>query len=265
MADSMEVLEERIDELRRGVRRSAIAGDRAAANRLRAELRRAEKAWDEALMVATGPETHEVVPEPDTPLVSVREQVHQVLTFLTVPAAPKLIAAVRNAVFAGGLSSTQFASIRRDEERSFRQAPGSRPYYICAALTSDRLSPARGLLAVSTWPMAARIVAPLSPRVHFLTAAIRISEQVSGSGWDALPVRRLLWQFAANIPGGARSLDTVTPEVVESAARAELEIHYDADRSQREVASRRAREQLDDYQQMFGSALGLASLRSKEQ
>jgi len=34
-------------------------------------------------------------------------------------------------------------SLKRDEERSFRLAPYARTYYICAALSADRLAPSR--------------------------------------------------------------------------------------------------------------------------
>src|SRR5690606_6119777 len=111
-------------------------------------------------------------------LLPVREKVHYALTLLTVPAAPRLITAVHAAIVGGDIPSTRLTSLRRDEERSFRSAPHSRPYYLCPALTFDRLAPARALLSISTWPIADRIVGPLSPRVHFLTSAIQIAKEV---------------------------------------------------------------------------------------
>ena len=139
-------------------------------------------------------------------LLPAREQVHQALTLLGTPAAPKLIAAVHAAFFAGQLTPSRLASLRRDEERSYRAAPGARPYYLCPALTSDLLSAARALLCVSTWPLEQRIIGPLSPRVDFLAAAIRIAEaapSLSGTatGSASPAVDRLLRRFAMNIPG----------------------------------------------------------------
>jgi hypothetical protein len=258
----MDVLERRIDDLRAAVRRSAMAGDRAKANRLRAELRRVQAEWEAAVeSVTDSAALPEDVPAPSNgPLLPIREQVHQALTFLTVPAAPKLIVALHGALFAGGLAGTQLTSLRRDEMNSFKAAPHGRPYYLCAALTADRLSPARGLLAVSTWPMATRMVGPLSPRVHFLTAAVRLAEYLRRPEWVTLPARRLLWEFASNIPGGARSFEGMTPDGVQQAALAELDIHEHSDRSHREAAARRAVQQLDDLQQLFGSTLGLAAV-----
>ena len=197
MAEPIESLERRIEALRTAVRQAAASGDRGRAGALRAELRQAEKAWDEALErleAQTSPQA-EPVPEvgpavrdrpapgapagggradgrPTARLLPIREQTHQALTLLGVPAAPRLLSTVHQAFFAGTLATSRLASLRRDEERSFRLAPYARPYYLCAALTADLLAPTRGLLAVSTWPMEKRVIGPLSPRVDYLTAAV---------------------------------------------------------------------------------------------
>jgi hypothetical protein len=188
----------------------------------------------------------------------VREQVHQALTLLGAPAAPRLIVAVHEAFCAGRLASSRLTSLRRDEERSFRVAPYARPYYLCAALTADLLSPARGLLAVSTWSMDRRIIGPLSPRVDYLTAAIAVAGQLQQSADPDPAARRLLWRFAANIPRAASSMRSMTADEVAAAARAELAVHQDADSAHRIAAARRARSQLDDAAQLFGSGLVLS-------
>nr|WP_240940390.1 hypothetical protein [Planosporangium flavigriseum] len=235
--------------MRTAVRQTVLAGDRAQARVLRAELRRAEREWDAALDGL-------VEKMPDAPLVPLRDQVHNALTLLGAPAAPKLVIAVHEAFFAGEIVGARLTSLRRDEERSFRSAPRQRPYYLCSALTADLLAPARGLLAVSTWPLSRRIVGPLSARVDFLTAAIRIAEQVE----RAPAATKLLWRFAENIPGAAApGFAEVQPEVVARAARAELAVHEDADRSHREAAAERARTKLDDAAQLFGSRMRAVS------
>jgi hypothetical protein len=250
--ESAEVLERRIDELRSAVREAVLAGDRTRANALRAELRRAEREWDDALADLA----EQVPPVPSVaPLLPIRDQVHNALTLLGAPAAPKLVIAVHEAFFAGEIVGARLTSLRRDEERSFRSAPRQRPYYLCSALTADLLAPARGLLTVSTWPLNRRIVGPLSARVDFLTAAIRIAEQVERSPG----AEKLLWRFAVNIPGAVSDFADVKPETVLRAARAELAVHEDADRSHREAAAERARTQLDDAAQLFGSRLRVVS------
>lgn len=260
----MDRLERQIDRLRGEVRRALASGDRARASALRAELRGAQGRWDESLARLEADQDEEPrTGEPRartarTAILPAREQVHQALTLLGVPAAPKLIAAVHDAFYPAVLAVAKLASLRRDEERSFRTAPFSRPYYICAALSAGYLAPARGLLAVSTWPMRTRIIGPLSPRVDYLTAAIRIAQHCQDLSGDNVGTRKLLWRFAANIPRAAATMSTMDPDEIANAARAELAIHEQADSEVRESAARRARGQLDDAEQLFGSALRLS-------
>ncbi|NKZ03373.1 hypothetical protein [Actinomadura latina] len=245
-------LETRITELRAAVRRAMATGGRREARDLRAELRRAEKAWDDAVLGESGPAARD---DAERGLLPVRDQVHQALTLLGAPAAPKLIGSVYSAFFPGEIPGTRLTSLRRDEERSFRTAPYARPYYLCAALTADLLAPARGLLTVSTWPLEQRIVGPLSPRTDFLTAAVRLAEH-AGRGTPSPDVQRLLWRFASNIPGAVTgTVGTADPASLAGAARAELDVHREPDRRRREAAAARARERLDDAERLFGSRL----------
>jgi hypothetical protein len=284
MQEALDVLEERIAQLRRAVRTAIAQRDSERVTELRAELRRAERAWD-ALVTPSEPEGDKDDPHAGPrssgqvrvgtgSLLPAREQVHQVLTLLGVPAAPKLIGSVHAAFFAGELTSSRLTSLRRDEERSYRSAPNARPYYLCPALTADLLSPARGLLTVSTWRLHQRVVGPLSPRVDFLKAAIRIAEtmiSLAESADDAESsapqptAERLLWRFAANIPGAnqtdhvpreaAQTGQAPDPYLVRAAAQAELDIHADADSDTRAAAAQRAGRQLSDFEQLFGTRL----------
>jgi len=278
----MEALERRIESLRVLARQAVASGERDRARGLRAELRQAERQWDEALARLEAESAQKLDPAagsepPDAAgrsrargvsgehsgsaaLLPAREQVHQALTLLGGPAAPRLIVAVHGALYAGSLPVARLTSLRRDEERSFRSAPYARPYYVCAALTADLLAPARGLLAISAWPMDRRIIGPLSPRVDYLIAAIRIAERfrdldISGASADS---RRLLWRFAANIPRAASSISTMDPDEIVIAARAELAVHERADSDLRTIGAARARAQLDDAEQLFGAGLRLS-------
>ncbi|MGI5320813.1 hypothetical protein [Actinomadura nitritigenes] len=252
-----DALEARIAELRAGVRRAMATGDRRTARALRSDLRRAEQEWDAAVLGDAGEPEEPAPAESDgrRGLLPVRDQVHQALTLLGVPAAPKLIGSVYAAFFPGEIPGTRLTSLRRDEERSFRTAPYARPYYLCAALTADLLAPARGLLTVSTWPLEQRIVGPLSPRTDFLASAIRLAEH-AGRTAPSPDAQRLLWRFASNIPGAVTgTVGTVDPAVLAEAARAELDVHREPDRRRRASAAGRARAQLDDAERLFGSRL----------
>jgi hypothetical protein len=277
VAETIEALERRIDELRVAVREAVLAGDPALASARRGELKRAEQSWEDALAAATVPAATvpasavpQVMrasgpralapPEPAGSLLPLREQVYEALSLLHVPAAPKLIATVHEAFFGSTFPTTKVTSLKRDEERSFRTSPFARPYYICAALSADYLSPSRGLLAVSTWPMERRVIGSLSPRADFLTAAIRVADAIERIPTPPLTARRLLQRFAASIPGASgESRDQVDPGVVRRAADAELSVHADADSRMRKEAAGRARKQLADAEQLFGARLQQAA------
>ncbi|MFJ8546116.1 hypothetical protein ACIRFH_29735 [Streptomyces sp. NPDC093586] len=281
MTASLEELEERLSQLRARLREARRARDNAAASRLRRELRTAEEAWERALDAeetagaaaedqqsplhsADFRGTRRTISRPaprekrsPAGAVPVREQVHQSLTLLGAPASPKLISSVYEAFFSEPLVATKLASLRRDEERSFSAQGYARPYYICAALTHDRLTPARGLLAVSVWPLERRIIAPLSQRADFLTHAVGTAEQIERLTSAGHPPSDAAWQllrrFALNIPG-AYDNDDLDPARVISAARTEAAVHQESDDAGRRAAAERARTQLTDTQQLFGAA-----------
>ena len=260
VAETIEALERRIDELRVAVREAVLAGDRALAGQRRSALRSAEQAWDDALDAAAahaGPAPTGSSGPPAQPgsLLPLREQVYEALSLLQVPAAPKLIATVHEAFFGSTFPTTRVTSLKRDEERSFRTAPFARPYYICAALSADYLSQSRGLLAVSTWPLELRVIGSLSPRVDFLTEAIRGAEAIERIPEPPAAARRLLERFAASIPGASSAGaggGGARPAVVREAAAAELTVHADADARTRRAAAERARK-LDGAEQLFGT------------
>jgi hypothetical protein len=264
VAETIEALERRIDELRVKVREAMLSGERSLASAHRASLKQAEQAWEDALAEAaearSGPEASappEPADPPDPPgsLLPLREQVYEALSLLQVPAAPKLIATVHEAFFGATFPTTRVTSLKRDEERSFRTAPFARPYYICAALSADYLSQSRGLLAVSTWPLELRVIGSLSPRVDFLTEAIRVAEAIERIPEPPTAARRLLERFAASIPGASSAGaggGGARPAAVREAAAAELSVHADADAKTRRAAAERARK-LDGAEQLFGT------------
>jgi hypothetical protein len=279
MHEPLDALEVRISQLRRAMRTAKAAGESSAYDTLRAELQRTEAAWE----VLVEPADPACAPPPfprrgaAPALLPAREQVHRTLMLLGVPAAPKLIVGAHDAFFPGDLPAAKLTSLRRDEERSYRGAPNARPYYLCPALTYDLLAPARALLTVSTWPLERRVVGPLSPRMDYLTCAINIAQaaadlSASGESTHAHPVARLLWRFAANIPGAvARNPDSsyggpaaVRPEVVLAAARAEARLHADADRAARAESAARARSQLSDARQLFGARSGAVRVHTAD-
>lgn len=254
--DTADKLEIRISELRAEMRVAVRGGDRVAVATLRAELHRLQAEWEEAVMSSVENDASVPVDVATSreALLPARDLVHQALTVLTVPAAPRLVVAVCEAFFAGGITGARLTSLRRDEERSFRTSPHARPYYVCSALSVERLTAVRGLLAISTWPMDRRMIGPLSSRVDFLVSATRIAEQVDRLSDSASAARELLWRFASNVPGGVREAGVVDAGQVIAAATAELNVHRGVDDRSRHRAARRARSELSDAEQLFGAA-----------
>ncbi|MEK2479044.1 hypothetical protein [Streptomyces noursei] len=263
MHEHLVALEERMQQLQREVRQALTQHDSTQVNVLREELKRTQQAWDVLCGLDDAPDKTQPEPVPPTSSehsrggLPVRDQVHRALTLLTVPASPKLLSQVHQAFFSGPLNTARLTTLRRDEERSFRSGPYARAYYVCSALTSDLLSPARALLALSTWPLQQRIVGPLTQRVHFLTSALRLAdaaEHLAGDTPLPQPVQQLLLHYSRNIHGyttrGPLDLD-----VLRQAAAAELEIHADDDADTRAEAARRARQKLGDAEQIFGNTL----------
>ena len=117
--DPLDALEAEMRRLCRETRAAYPADDVAATGKLLGGLHRAQRAWDEL----TRPDPPGADAPTAGPLLPVREQVHQVLALLGVPAAPRLIAEVHDVFSGGGLRLQQMASLRRDEERSYRTGP----------------------------------------------------------------------------------------------------------------------------------------------
>ncbi|WP_181801071.1 hypothetical protein [Streptomyces shenzhenensis] len=269
MDEHLVALEKRMQQLQEALRQALTQHDTAQLHSLGEELTRTRHAWNVLCGISEVPDTAQpevqsgVRPEPAPAVVEpnqdvpVRDQVHQALALLTVPASPKLLSQVHQAFFSTPLNTARMTTLRRDEERSFRSAPYGRAYYICPALTFDLLSPARALLALSTWPLEQRLVGPLTQRVHFLTSAVRLAdaaEHLAGEAGMPQPVQQLLLHYSRNIHGDAPR-GPLDLDALRRAAAAELEIHADDDADTRAEAAQRARQQLGDAEQIFGNIL----------
>ncbi|WP_234309381.1 hypothetical protein [Streptomyces sp. NRRL F-5193] len=259
-----------MQQLQHAVRQALTQGDHTQLGTLGEELRRAQRAWEVLCGLDSNPTRDQqptpATPEPPRDNLPLRDQVHQALTLLTVPASPKLLSQVHQAFFSTPLNTARLTTLRRDEERSFRSAPYARPYYICSTLTSDLLAPARALLALSTWSLERRIVGPLTQRVHFLTAALRLTdaaERLSGEAELPQSVQLLLLRYSQNIHGYDNRSGTLDLTALRQAAATELDIHADEDAATCAAAAQRAREQLGDAEQNFGSTLRVVSRRHR--
>jgi hypothetical protein len=251
-----EVLAE-VADLQARLQKAYEAGDAAAADRLISELATAERRRNRVMQraLATTRGYRATLP--------VREQVIRVLALVERPAAVSLIRDLASARFGDRIEGPRLASLRRDEHRSWRSAhdaasprAGGRPVYVVPALTYDRLAPVRGLLALSSWPLELRLIAPASQRVDLLHIADKLARELAAAPdapW-ASEVESVLWRLAATVPG-ATGRGELDPQQVREAVAFELAQLQEADAAERAEAAARAREQLDEEHQLFGSRL----------
>lgn len=250
-----------VAELQNKLAAAYEAGDTTQAERLLVELvaaeRRRNRILQRALAKAGGPTYRAALP--------VREQVARALALLGRPAPVALIRDVAAARFGDAITGTRLASLRRDEQRSWRSARESgyraaaRPVYIVPALTYDRMAAVRGVLALSSWPLEVRLVAPASRRVDLLHMVDRLAAELAeagGAAW-ARHLRRLLWRLAGTVPGAVDGVDLdrfgLDIDRLRAVVAAELAQIGDADAAERVDAARRARAQLGEEQQLFGA------------
>ena len=205
-------------------------------------------------------------------LPSTREQARHGLLLLGVPVSPRLLVDVHRALLDGDLSVPALAALIRDEERSLPAADGldsvsgspgggggtGRSWYaICPGLNTD-LTAARGMVTLSSWPIADRMCTPKTARAQALAAVIRVAEFA--------PVRPgacatwLLRQLAEVVPGGPEAIDVLKPLALAEVARAALDdpalsAAVAAEAPAREAAAARAAG-LDLRHRLFGLRAG---------
>jgi hypothetical protein len=176
-----------------------------------------------------------------------REQARHALLLLGAPAPAKLVVDVHTALFDGDLSMSGLATVLRDEERQY-DPDTLRPYRICPALHHD-LTVARGLVTLSGWPAARRLVSPQSVRAGALAAVVRVAEFVAIREQASSAVLGLLRRLADTVPGGPEAFLVHDPRALADAARAALaEITVEA----LPEAVERRWSALDERQRLFG-------------
>lgn len=193
---------------------------------------------------------------------SARQDVVDALNDLGVPSSPRAIADYARARFGTKLEPRLFASLRRDERRTWESPRSHRPVYVVQALSAaspGRLLAVRGKLALSDWPLEVRLTGPWSERVDHLKATVNVARQVqwlrASKPEEADRVAAVLARFAATVPDATDSVAAVDPDRVIRAARAELELLGTADDEWRRETAAAAREAVALDEQLWGTGL----------
>lgn len=191
-----------------------------------------------------------------------RQQAVDALSELGVPANPALIAEFHRAHFGSELAARTLASIRRDELRAYRAKSSTRSMWVVPALTA-RLLPARGYLALSSWPAWLRILGTRSARVDTLRVLIVLLDALAGlsaAGSDRLRATRelrrnrlteLLVRMGVGVVGIGQTVDH---ETAREAIQDELDQLASKDRAERDEAAATL-SALDEEQRLFGRSV----------
>lgn len=175
-----------------------------------------------------------------------------------------LLASVIRPLQGRRIAATRFGTLSTDEASSFASSR-SRPVYLCHCLTFDEGQAVKRFWARSDWPLADRVIGPMSGRILFL----------KGAGWTIeLAQRAVGHQLAADNPdminyvAADQARDAGIPvkrgdfpydDWLAFIARA-LERHAEDDKSLRERAAAALEQRLNERELLFGSRAGFVSL-----
>jgi hypothetical protein len=165
-----------------------------------------------------------------------------------VPSSPARIAGIVREFFGLIVSTSQFASFRKADERSYHRGPRNR-VYIVPALSAADLSGMAGTVTLSDWPLERRIIGGYSQRADALRVIANAYKtyRETRDGASAAIIR-LVARELPSIGKHAPDLDAMG-----KAAAADLTEIDAADAGERRAAAHRAGN-FDTATQLFGRA-----------
>lgn len=199
--------------------------------------------------------------------VPLRDQVIRALRLTGRPSSARLVSDVTKSRWGERVDTAKLSYLRRDEARSWAKSQElkgrqARDVYLVPALTFDRFTPVRGTIALSTWQLSLRLIAPLSPRVDMLYSTIALAEEaiaVARTSYEPA-MMRLVARLGTTIPG-IKPFDA-NPQAVIEAARTELKELKETDELERSEAAKRGQVQLDVGSLLFGTQIRAVSPRA---
>ncbi|RUV30113.1 MULTISPECIES: hypothetical protein [unclassified Mesorhizobium] len=193
-----------------------------------------------------------------------RDLVLEMLQDAATPLNSLLLASVLRPLFGREVPSTRFGTLSNDEAKSY-DSSRARPVYLCHCLTHDKGQAVKRFWARSDWPLAERVIGPMTGRVHFLEGAawtINLARLVDA---DELAAEKpdVLQYVAAD---QARDAGLVVKrgdfpyEDWLGAIAAALERHTAEDLALRQAAAADLASRLTERELLFGARGGLVSL-----
>jgi len=199
--------------------------------------------------------------KPGRPL---RDVTLEMLEDARCPLNSLLLASVMRPLQGRNVPATRFGTLSNDEASSY-DSSRARPVYLCHGLTFDQGQAVKRFWARSDWPLAERVIGPMSGRILFLKGAawvIRLAHLASTDPQRADNPETLNYLAAdqardAGIPvkRGDFAYAAWLEFINDAIGRHEVE-----DRTVREKAAEELEARLSDREQLFGARAGLVSL-----
>lgn len=175
-----------------------------------------------------------------------------------------LLASVIRPLQGRTIPSTRFGTLSNDEASSY-DSSRARPVYLCHCLTFDHGQAVKRFWARSDWPLAERVIGPMSGRVLFLKGAawtIELARSVSEKKLTADNPDTLNYVAAdqARDVGIPVKRGCFPYELWLSVISEALERHVAEDREVREKAAFELEQRLSERELLFGTRDGFVSL-----
>lgn len=175
-----------------------------------------------------------------------------------------LLASVIRPLFGRNIPSTRFGTLSNDEASSF-DSSRARPVYLCHCLTHDQGQAVKRFWARSDWPLAQRIMGPMTGRILFLKGAawtIKLASLVDEGRLTADNPDTLKYVAAdqARDAGLSVKRGDFPYEAWLTSIAAAIDRHEAEDRTLREAAATELAHRLPERDQLFGSRAGFVSL-----
>ena len=175
-----------------------------------------------------------------------------------------LLASVIRPLHGRKTPSTRFGTLSNDEAKSF-DSSRVRPVYLCHCLTHDKGQAVKRFWARSDWPLADRIMGPMTGRILFLKGAawaINLGRLVDEHGLVADNPDTLKYVAADQARDAGLTVkrgDFPYEEWLTTIAAA-IDRHDTEDRAVREAAAIDLTQRLSERDLLFGSRAGFVSL-----
>lgn len=186
----------------------------------------------------------------DVPKANKRELAIDVLKLLGRPASPKIVSYCAAALYGIELAASQFASMRKGDERAYRRGRRSKTFLVPALSATDLAARPR-LIAISDWTLSNRVIGTLSERVNALLLMRSCIELQASKNVDlSIVIRSIASNF--NLYVGSRHTLADVLEYIEH----EVERIGEKDSEQRIEAARRL-DKLPEPMRLFGAMISL--------